>query len=223
LLADVDDPRATAALERALRDDDASVRAQALDGLAANPGRIGGETILPLLDDPDPAVAASAAAAVSTGPHTADAARVLLRLAADPDPSVRSTALRHSWRCRRRRRRALGARARRRGCGRSVRRADDPRQCDRARPGAAIRGFDDPSAVRRRRWPPRCGSAAVRWKRCSTPCRPAARDAALRALARLDLGSRGGAFARSSPSDPRRRPETTLAAAVPSDGRRPAS
>ena len=70
LLADVDDARATAALERALRDDDASVRAQALDALAATPGRSSAEAFLPLLDDPDPAVAASAAARPSRRDRT---------------------------------------------------------------------------------------------------------------------------------------------------------
>src|SRR6266508_1855626 len=56
LLPDVDDARATAALERALRDADPPVRAQAVDALASGPGRLDPEAFLPLLDDPDPAV-----------------------------------------------------------------------------------------------------------------------------------------------------------------------
>ena len=223
LLADVDDPRATAALERALRDDDASVRAQALDGLAANPGRIGGETILPLLDDPDPAVAASAAAAVSTGPHTADAARVLLRLAADPDPSVRSTALRH-----------LGAVPADAAAGLSAPALDDEDAGVRSaalttltavRPdealGPAIRGLDDPSARVREA----AVAAAVRiGGRSVDPvldalARPAARDAALRALARLDLGGRDERV-RAFVAERSREAtgDDALAAAVPPDG-----
>ena len=223
LLADVDDPRATAALERALRDDDASVRAQALDGLAATPGRVGPETLLPLLDDPDPAVAASAAAAVSTGPHTPDAARVLLRLAAHADPAVRSTALRHLV--------AVPADA---AAGLAAPALDDEDAGVRSaalttlaavRPdealGPAIRGFVDPSARVREA----AVAAAVRIGGRSVDevldalARPAARDAALRALARLDLGGRDErvrAFvaerSRAATGD------DALAAAVPSDG-----
>ena len=223
LLADVDDPRATAALERALRDDDASVRAQALDGLAATPGRVGPETLLPLLDDPDPAVAASAAAAVSTGPHTPDAARVLLRLAAHADPAVRSTALRHLV--------AVPADA---AAGLAAPALDDEDAGVRSaalttlaavRPdealGPAIRGFVDPSARVREA----AVAAAVRIGGRSVDevldalARPAARDAALRALARLDLGGRDDrvrAFvaerSRAATGD------DALAAAVPSDG-----
>jgi HEAT repeat protein len=226
LLADVDDPRATAALERALRDDDASVRAQALDGLAATPGRVGAETLLPLLDDPDPAVAASAAAAVSTGPHTPDAARVLLRLAAHADPSVRSTALRHLV--------AVPADA---AAGLAAPALDDEDSGVRSaalttlaavRPdealGPAIRGFVDPSARVREA----AVAAAVRIGDGSVDAvldalaRPAARDAALRALARLDLGGRDErvrAFvaerSRAATGD------DALAAAVPSDGEAP--
>jgi HEAT repeat protein len=223
LLADVDDPRATAALERALRDEDPSVRAQALDGLAAVPGRIEAEAFLSLLNDPDPEVAASAASAVSTGPHTAAAARVLLRLAADADPSVRSTALRRLT--------AVPADA---AAGLAAPALDDRDAGVRSaalttlaavRPdealGPAIRGFDDPS--------PRVREAAVAAAvqlgsrsvdaALDALARPAARDAALRALSRLDLGGRDErvrAFvaerSREAAAD------DALAAAVPADG-----
>jgi len=226
LLADIDDPRATAALERALRDDDASVRAQALDGLAAAPGRVGAETLLPLLDDPDPAVAASAAAAVSTGPHTPDAARVLLRLAAHADPWVRSTALRHLV--------AVPADA---AAGLAAPALDDEDAGVRSaalttlaavRPdealGPAIRGFDDPSARVREA----AVAAAVRIGDRSVDAlldalaRPAARDAALRALARLDLGGRDERV-RAFVAERSREAtvDDALAAAVPSDGEAP--
>jgi HEAT repeat protein len=223
LLAEVDDPRATAALERALRDDDASVRAQALDGLAAAPGRVDAETFLPLLDDPDPAVAVSAAAAVATGPNAAAAARVLLRLAAAPDPDVRSTALRH-----------LAAAPPDAAAGLATPALDDQDPGVRAaalttlagvRPdealGPAVRGFEDPS--------PRVRLAAVdvaaRLGDRSVDAvldaldRPAARDAALRTLARTDLGGRAErvrAFVAERSRDAAG--DDALAAAVPSDG-----
>ncbi len=223
LLAEVDDPRATAALERALRDDDASVRAQALDGLAAAPGRVDAETFLPLLDDPDPAVAVSAAAAVATGPNAAAAARVLLRLAAAPDPDVRSTALRH-----------LAAAPPDAAAGLATPALDDQDPGVRAaalttlagvRPdealGPAVRGFEDPS--------PRVRLAAVdvaaRLGDRSVDAvldaldRPAARDAALRTLARTDLGGRAErvrTFVAERSRDAAG--DDALAAAVPSDG-----
>ena len=223
LLADVDDPRATAALERALGDDDPSVRAQAIDALASAPDRVEADTFLPLLDDPDAAVAASAAAATATPPNTASAARVLLRLAADADPTVRSTALRH-----------LAAAPADAAAGLATPALDDEDPAVRStalatlaavRPvdalGAAIRMFEDPS--------PRVREAAVAAAAglgdrsvdevLDALDRPAARDAALRSLARMDLGGRDDrvrtfVVARSSEATG----DDALAAAVPSDG-----
>jgi len=223
LLADVDDPRATAALERALGDDDPSVRAQAIDALASAPERAEADTFLPLLDDPDAAVAASAAAATATPPNTASAARVLLRLAADADPTVRSTALRHLV--------AAPADAAA-GLATPALEDEDPAVRSAAlatlaavRPvdalGAAIRMFEDPS--------PRVREAAVTAAArlgdrsvdevLDALDRPAARDAALRSLARMDLGGRGDrvrtfVVERSSEATG----DDALAAAVPSDG-----
>ena len=223
LLADVDDPRATAALERALGDDDPSVRAQAIDALASAPERAEADTFLPLLDDPDAAVAASAAAATATPPNTASAARVLLRLAADADPTVRSTALRH-----------LVAAPADAAAGLATPALDDEDPAVRStalatlaavRPvdalGAAIRMFEDPS--------PRVREAAVAAAArlgdrsvdevLDALDRPAARDAALRSLARMDLGGRDDrvrtfVVERSSEATG----DDALAAAVPSDG-----
>ena len=223
LLADVDDPRATAALERALGDDDPSVRAQAIDALASAPDRVEADTFLPLLDDPDAAVAASAAAATAAPPNTASAARVLLRLAADADPTVRSTALRH-----------LAAAPADAAAGLATPALDDEDPAVRStalatlaavRPvdalGAAIRMFEDPS--------PRVREAAVAAAAglgdrsvdevLDALDRPAARDAALRSLARMDLGGRDDrvrtfVVARSSEATG----DDALAAAVPSDG-----
>ena len=148
---------------------------------------------------------------------------MLLRLAADPDPSVRSTAIRHLV--------AVPADA---AAGLSAPALDDEDAGVRSaalttlaavRPdealGPAIRGFDDPSARVR----DAAVAAAVRiGGRSVDPvldalARPAARDAALRALARLDVGGRDErvrAFvaerSREATAD------DALAAAVPSDG-----
>jgi HEAT repeat protein len=94
LLRDVDDPAADAALERALADPDAGVRAQAVAAVAA---RVDGERrrqlLWPLLDDPDCEVAAPAAAAVVSGPDGDEALTRLRALAADADPVTRAAAL----------------------------------------------------------------------------------------------------------------------------------
>jgi HEAT repeat protein len=94
LLVDFDDQRASAALEGALRDPDAGVRAQAVVALA---GRLDGperdRVLRPLVDDPAAGVAAPAAAAVSSGPDGAAALARLRTLARDDDPAVRATAV----------------------------------------------------------------------------------------------------------------------------------
>jgi CRP/FNR family transcriptional regulator, cyclic AMP receptor protein len=94
LLVDFDDQRARAALEGALGDPDAGVRAQAVVALA---GRLDGperdRVLRPLVDDPAAGVAAPAAAAVSSGPEGAAALARLRTLARDDDPAVRATAV----------------------------------------------------------------------------------------------------------------------------------
>jgi HEAT repeat protein len=94
LLADFDDERAGAALERALADPDAGVRAQAVVAVA---GRLDGaeraRTLRSIVDDPAPVVAAAAAAALASGPEGAAALERLRALAGDADPAVRATAL----------------------------------------------------------------------------------------------------------------------------------
>ena len=223
LLADVDDPRATVALERALRDADPPVRAQAVDALASGPGRLDAEAFLPLLDDPDPAVAASAAVAASRGADAAASARVLIGLAANADPAVRSIALRN-----------LANAPADAAVGLAVPALDDEDPGVRAAalttlagvaPEAAlepaIRAFGDPS--------PRVREAAVA---AAAPLgdrsidavlgaldRPATRDAALRTLARMDLGGRDErirAFVAERTREANA--DDALAAAVPSDG-----
>ena len=96
LLVDFDDERAGAALEGALNDPDAAVRAQAVVALAA---RLDGEdrdlALRPLLDDPAAVVAAAAAAAVASGPEAETALARLRTLAADEDPAVRAIAVSH--------------------------------------------------------------------------------------------------------------------------------
>jgi hypothetical protein len=168
-------------------------------------------------------VAASAASAVSTGPHTTAAARVLLRLAADADPSVRSTALRRLT--------AVPADA---AAGLAAPALDDQDAGVRSaalttlaavRPddavGPAIRGLDDPSARVREA----AVTAAVQLGGRSVDgvldalARPDARDAALRALARLDLGGRDERV-RAFVAERSREAagDDALAAAVPADG-----
>jgi HEAT repeat protein len=223
MLADVDDPRATVALERALRDADPPVRAQAVDALASGPGRLDAEAFLPLLDDPDPAVAASAAVAASKGADAAASARVLIGLAANADPAVRSIALRN-----------LANAPADAAEGLAVPALDDEDPGVRAAalttlagvaPEAAlepaIRAFGDPS--------PRVREAAVA---AAAPLgdrsidavlgaldRPATRDAALRTLARMDLGGRDErirAFVAERTREANA--DDALAAAIPSDG-----
>ena len=224
LLADVDDPRATAALERALRDADPPVRAQAVDALASGPGRLDAEAFLPLLADPDPAVAASAAAAASKGADAAASARVLIGLAADADPAVRSIALRNLANAPPDAAAGLArARARRRGSRRPGRRADDPRggRARRMRSGrrsarsaTRARGCARPPSPRPRALGDRSVDAVL-----EALDRPAARDAALRTLARMDLGGRDErirAFVAERTREANA--DDALAAAVPSDG-----
>ena len=196
LLADVDDARATEALGLALRDADPAVRAQAVDALASASGPIDLDAFLPLLDDPDPSVAASAAAASSRGPNAADAARRLAALAADADPSVRTTALRR-----------LDGTPAEVAAGLATQALDDEDPGVRSaalktlaavRPDDALtwalRRFDDPSPRVREA----AGDAVARLGDRSVGAvlevldRPASRDAALRTLARLDLGGRRG-------------------------------
>jgi HEAT repeat protein len=223
LLADVDDARAAAALERALRDADAPVRAQAVDALASGPGRLDAEAFLPLLGDPDPAVAASAAAAASRGADAAASARVLIGLAADADPAVRSIALRN-----------LANAPADAVAGLAVPALDDEDPGVRTTAlttlaevapeealEPAIRAFGDPS--------PRVREAAVAAAALlgdrsidsvlAALDRPATRDAALRTLARMDLGGREErirAFVAERTREANA--DDALAAAVPSDG-----
>ena len=94
LLRDFDDERARAALEGALGDPDAGVRAQAVVALAARlDGAERDRVLRPLLDDPAAGVAAPAAAALAFGPDAAAAVARLRTLATDVDPAVRATVL----------------------------------------------------------------------------------------------------------------------------------
>jgi Cyclic nucleotide-binding domain/HEAT repeats/TLC ATP/ADP transporter len=94
LLLDFDDPRVGAALEGALGDPDAGVRAQAVVALAARlDGPERDRVLRPLVDDPAAGVAAPAAAAVSSGPEAPAALARLRALARDYDPTVRATAV----------------------------------------------------------------------------------------------------------------------------------
>jgi HEAT repeat protein len=96
LLADFDDERAATALEGALGDPDAGVRAQAVVALAPRLDDAERERVLrPLVDDPAAGVAAPAAAALASGPEGATALARLRTLAGDDDPAVRATAVRN--------------------------------------------------------------------------------------------------------------------------------
>ncbi len=224
LLSEADDERAIARLERALRDDDATVRALAVVALASRLGPGGRlEVVGPLMDDPDPSVAASAAIAATGGPNGAVAARRLAELVRDPDPAVRGTVIR--------------------------RLADAP--TDVAAPlaspalgdedpgvraaavatfaivepgealGPAIRLFEDPSPRVREaaaRAVARVGQRSVDDVLAALD-RPAARDAALQALSRLDVAGREAGvrrFVEQRAAEASR--DDWLAAAVPSDG-----
>jgi len=94
LLADFDDERAAAALQRALADPDAGVRARAVIALAARlDGAERDRVLRPLVDDPDAGVAAPVAAALASGPDAAFALERLRALARDDDPATRATAV----------------------------------------------------------------------------------------------------------------------------------
>jgi len=223
LLDDVDGEPATRSLERALRDDDSTVRAQAVAALAPRLGKDERlDALLPLVADPDPTVAASAAAATAGRPNGSASAVRLATLAEDADPLVRTATLcslatapadmaiplaSH----------ALGdedpgvrAAALRTLAAVDANEALEP----------ALRLLEDPS--------PRVRDAAVDAAALAGDRavdavlasleRPGARDAALRTLARLDLGGREAAVrtfvverATEAAGDHR------LAAAVPSD------
>ena len=223
LLVDVDGERATRSLERALRDADATVRAQAVAALAPRLGKDGRlDALLPLVADPDPTVAASAAAATAGGPNGSASAVRLATLAEDADPLVRTATLRSlatapagvaiplaS--------RALGdedpgvrAAALRTLAAVDVDEALEP----------ALRLLEDPSPRVRHA---AVDAAALAGDRAVDAVlasleRPRARGAALRTLARLDIGGREAAVrtfvvdrATEAAGDHR------LAAAVPSD------
>jgi HEAT repeat protein len=205
LLGDIDDDRARSVVRSALHDADPGVRREAVVALV--PGSAAADLepadpelgdleleaeIRTLVGDPDAAVAAAAAAAlVGRGADPSPAER-LRALVGDPDPTVRRTALEHLsraptplvWplavaalddRAPAVRAAALGTLA-----------AVDPD----AALGSLVRMLEDPS--------PRVREAAARaavsvGERSVDPLlealeRPAARDAALRALAGLDLG-----------------------------------
>jgi len=223
LLVDVDDERATRLLERALRDADATVRAQAVVALAPRLGKDGGvDTLLPLVADPDPTVAASAAAATVGGPNGSASAVRLATLAEDTDPLVRTATLRSLATAPAVVAEPLAARALGdedpavRAAGLRTLAAVDA-------DGAlepALRLLEDPS--------PRVRDAAVDAAVLAgdravdavlvSLKRPAAQGAALRALARLDLGGREATVRtfvveRATEATGDRR----LAAAIPSD------
>ena len=94
LLADFDDDRTGPAIERALTDPDADVRAEAVVALAARlDGADRGRVLRPLVDDAAAAVAAPAAAALASGPEAPVALARLETLTRDGDPAVRATAV----------------------------------------------------------------------------------------------------------------------------------
>ena len=96
LLADFDDERARAALEGALGDPDAGVRALAVGALVPRLDGAERERVLrPLVDDPVAGVAAPAAAALASGPGGMAGLARLRTLARDDDPAVRATAVRN--------------------------------------------------------------------------------------------------------------------------------
>jgi CRP/FNR family cyclic AMP-dependent transcriptional regulator len=93
LLADVDDERARSTLEHALGDPDATVRAEAVAGLASRSAGL--ELLRPLVADDDVRVAAAAAAALAGRVDDPEPARRLRELAGDADPMVRAAAAEH--------------------------------------------------------------------------------------------------------------------------------
>lgn len=223
LLLDVDDERATHSLERALRDADATVRAQAVAALAPRLGKDGRlDVLLPLVADPDPIVSASAAAATAGGPNGSASAVRLATLAEDADPLVRTATLRSLATASSAVAEPLAARALSdedpavRAAGLRTLAAVDADEALEP----ALRLLEDPS--------PRVRDAAVDAAVLAgdravdavlvSLKRPAAQGAALRALARLDLGGREATVrtfvverATEATGDKR------LAAAIPSD------
>ena len=223
LLVDVDGERATLSLERALRDADATVRAQAVAALAPRLGKDGRlDALLPLVADPDPTVAASAAAATAGGPNGSASAVRLATLAEDADPLVRTATLRFLATAPAAVAIPLASRAlgdEDPGVRAAALRTLAAVDADEAL-GPALRLLEDPS--------PRVRDAAVDAAALAGDRavdavlasleRPGARGAALRTLARLDLGGREPAVrtfvverATEAAGDHR------LAAAVPSD------
>ena len=223
LLVDVDGERATRSLERALRDADATVRAQAVAALAPRLGKDERlDALLPLVADPDPTVAASAAAATAGGPNGSASAVRLATLAEDADPLVRTATLRSLATAPAGVAIPLASRALgdedpgvRAAALRTLAAVDANEALE-----PALRLFEDPS--------PRVRDAAVDAAALAGDRavdavlasleRPGARGAALRTLARLDLGGREAAVrtfvverATEAAGDHR------LAAAVPSD------
>ncbi len=160
LLAGVHDERARACLRRAVADDDPGVAALATAALASDPGVA--DRLRALSRDADPAVRAAAVAALPNAPASV-AAPIAVAGIDDPAPAVRATAVR-----------ALAT--------------IDP---DAARV-AAIALLDDPTALVRRA----AAGAAAATGEGTVPAlvdalaRPATRDAALEALAGLELGDR---------------------------------
>ncbi|MGA9161030.1 MAG: Npt1/Npt2 family nucleotide transporter [Actinomycetota bacterium] len=223
-LGEADDQRAIARLERALRDDDATVRALAVVALASRPGRGERLEVLgPLMDDPDPSVAASAAVAATGGPNGSVAARRLAELVRDPDPVVRVTVIR----------RLADAPADVAAQLSSPALGDEDPGVRAAAVatlavvapsealGPAIRLFEDPSARVREaaaRAVARVGQRSVDDALAALD-RPAARDAALQALSRLNVAGREAdvrRFVEQRAAEAARDDE--LAAAVPPDG-----
>lgn len=224
LLADVDDERALPQLERALADDEATVRAEAVTALVPRIDAPGlADRIEPLVGDPDPFVAASAAAAIS-GRAVDPSAKLRLReLASHDDPAVRAAAIEHLRRspsdvAAPLAREALDDEAAAvRAAAVLTLAAVEPK--DALEP--AIRLLEDPS--------PRVRDAAAdAIATIGEPSvdvvldalpRPSAREAALRALVRLDLAGRDAAvraFVRECADQAARDHE--LATAIPPDG-----
>ncbi|HEX9124106.1 MAG TPA: Npt1/Npt2 family nucleotide transporter [Actinomycetota bacterium] len=224
LLGDADDERVRPTLERALRDEDATVRAESVVALArrlGNRDRI--EGLLPLVGDSDPAVAASAAAAVVGRTPDPSPARRLFALVHDLDPAVRSGALE-------RLRDAPAnvavplASAALEDETPSVRAAAvltlATLDADRALE-PAVRLFEDPSPIVREAAADASASIGNRAvdRILASLDRPGAREAALEALARLDLAGRDAtvrAFVTDRTAEASHDHE--LAADIPHDG-----
>ncbi len=221
LLADVADERARSSLERALSDDDATVRAEAVAALRPPNGRLG--LVRPLVWDDDPRVAAAAAALLAGRVDDPEPGRRLRELAGDPDPAVRAATADHL------RMASSGAAAPiafillddevpgiRAAAMRRLASADPERALT-----AAIRLLEDPSPTVRAAAASACatiGGGAVD-QLLAALNRPAARSAALRALARVDLDGREsgvGGFAAGRAAEAAR--DLELIAGVPPGG-----